>query len=155
MDLDILIYSYVVWAIGLIVIFWVIRAMVSKVVLKPEKAFPSKREFMVRNVKKLNLFARLVGTFLCIVVIWSIVIPGILDLPMVLKGEYVTAYCKATDDDASRKGLLIITQEASFITTNGGKLDLSMFPKGYQKGKNFIVHYLPHMKIGCIAEIIG
>ncbi|MGX8700699.1 hypothetical protein [Caproiciproducens sp.] len=69
MDLDILIYSYVVLAIALIVIYWVVRAMVSKVALKPEKAFPSKREFMTQNVKKLNLFARLVGTFFCIVLV--------------------------------------------------------------------------------------
>lgn len=155
MDLDILIYSYVVWAIGLIVIYWIVRAMISKVVLKPEKAFPSKREFMTRNVKRLNLFARLVGTFLCIVIIWSIVIPGTLDLPMALKGEYVSVYCKATDEDPSRNGILNMTQEAGFITANGNELNLSIFPKKYQKDKNFIVHYLPHMKIGCIAENIG
>ena len=120
--------------------------------MKPERAFPSKREFVKTHTKQLNIIARAIGTPFIIIALLFIIIPAIIDLPMALTGGYVTSYCQTADDDFVREGIML-KRDVHFIMQDGQELGLRIFSSGYRKGEKYEVHYLPHMKIGCMHRI--
>lgn len=152
MQLNILLYGYLIVILSLIVISWMIKAMCSKVVFKPEKAFPSKQEFMRTHIKQFNIIARIGGTIFITIALWLIIIPAVIDLPMLIKGEYCLAYGETVYSSTNRVGI-IMERDVRFLTFDGEILDVRAFSSGYKKGEKYVIHYFPHMKIACIHKI--
>lgn len=154
MDADILIYHYCIVVAMIVATIWAIKKIFSKVVLKPENAHPSKRQFMREHTRRFNIIGRIVlGAFVC-VSISLIIIPSLWDLPRVIQNDYCIEYCTTADTNTVKAGIRK-KRDVNFIKTDGEKINIAVFTEGYYEGQTCLVYYLPHAKIGTIKEWIA
>lgn len=114
--------------------------------INPQKAIESKKDFIIYNQKKFNLVARIVLIGFVVVSTWLLIIPAILDLPIVLQNKYLTIQCVATQDEYEQRGVMKI-RDVHFR-----EIGLKVVIDNYSKDEVFEVIYLPHLRIGTVKQ---
>lgn len=154
MGADILIYHYSIVLVTILATIWAIKRIFSKVVLKPENAHPSKRQFMREHTRRFNIIGRIVlGVFVCIS-ISLIIIPSLWDLPRVFQKNYCIEYLATADTNTVKEGIRQ-KRDINFIMPDGRKQNITVFSEGYYEGQTCLIYYLPHAKIGTIKKWVA
>lgn len=146
MNLYIVIWTYVITFVVAIVSIFCIKQSLKKLVINPQKAIESKKDFIIYNQKKFNLVARIVLIGFVVVSTWLLIIPAILDLPIVLQNKYLTIQCVATQDEYEQRGVMKI-RDVHFR-----EIGLKVVIDNYSKDEVFEVIYLPHLRIGTVKQ---
>lgn len=152
MNLYIVIWTYVITFVVAIVSIFCIKQSLKKLVINPQKAIESKKDFIIYNQKKFNLVARIVMIGFVVVSTWLLIIPAILDLPIVLQNKYLTIQCVATQDEYEQRGVMKIRDVHFREIGTGKEIGLKVAIDNYSKDEVFEVIYLPHLRIGTVKQ---
>lgn len=155
MDYGLVAEVYIERVLVLIVtLYFIIRIFNKKTLLNPENAITSKRNFVIKYNKKLDLIARICMIIYILYVIPFGIFPAILDIQYIINEKYITINCKTISND--NIGDMKKIREIKVVDIdNGNKLFLKLNYTPIEENQNYIINYLPHLKIGKIIEKVS
>lgn len=150
MDYGLIGWTYVQTTIVFICVCFCIRGLFNKRTnINPNRAFPPKREFVIKYSRRIDIIARIIMGVFTIVAISYIIVPAISDLPYVVNEKYITMQCKTISHD--NVGNVVKTRTIQVIDMKTKKItELKVNYTPIEKNEYFTINYLPHLKIGKI-----
>ncbi|MCL2860672.1 MAG: hypothetical protein FWF46_09095 [Oscillospiraceae bacterium] len=151
MQINILIYTYLVWIAMIVVVILAIMKTFSKTIINPNNPYYKHKKFINKHIHKLNFSIKVILVFGCVILMWLIIIPRAIDIPRVITGNYITATVTTVNFDHNQEGIMK-ARDMWVLTETGEKLVLKVYSKGYDEGEEYIINYLPYAKIGTIVD---
>ena len=132
--------------ISCFVTFFAVKAILKKDLIGTLKISPDKKEKLYRHKKAVVMIAKTVMTVYVVTAMIFIIVPGILDVPRVFTGNYERKLCTVDISYEYKTDLWVHLTDVS-----GAKLELMVLDSSYEKGEQYMVCYLPHIKFGTLV----
>lgn len=140
--------------LALLGVLWCIFKIISKKnVINIKEVYPTKREFMKKHMKKVDIILRIFLTLVVIVYIFFALIPTIKDFNGYINKKYVKADCVVTFGNSEKEGWNIRRHVNLQNVSTGEIISLDISSKELYKGDYCTIEYLPNIKIGKVTSI--